>query len=30
VLRIQPDGVKLEFVKQAIASVTTEEPEAKA
>jgi len=30
VLRIQPDGVKLEFVKQAIASVTTDEPEAKA
>lgn len=25
VLRIQPDGVKLEFVKNAIASVTTDE-----
>jgi preprotein translocase subunit YajC len=25
VLRVQPDGVKLEFVKSAIASVTTEE-----
>ena len=25
VLRLQPDGVKLEFVKSAIASVTTEE-----
>jgi preprotein translocase subunit YajC len=30
VLRVQPDGVKLEFVKNAIASVTTEEPESKA
>jgi preprotein translocase subunit YajC len=29
VLRIQPDGVKLEFVKNAIASVTTDEPETK-
>lgn len=29
ILRVQPDNVKLEFVKQAIASVTTEEPEAK-
>ena len=28
VLRVQPDGVKLEFVKSAIASVTTEEEEA--
>jgi preprotein translocase subunit YajC len=27
VLRVQPDGVKLEFVKSAIASVTTEEKE---
>jgi preprotein translocase subunit YajC len=26
VLRVQPDGVKLEFVKSAIAAVTTEEP----
>jgi preprotein translocase subunit YajC len=26
VLRIQPDGVKLEFVKSAIAAVTTDEP----
>jgi preprotein translocase subunit YajC len=25
VLRVQPDGVKLEFVKSAIAAVTTEE-----
>jgi preprotein translocase subunit YajC len=25
VLRVQPDGVKLEFVKSAIASVTTDE-----
>jgi preprotein translocase subunit YajC len=25
ILRVQPDGVKLEFVKSAIASVTTEE-----
>ncbi|MEO6804530.1 MAG: preprotein translocase subunit YajC [Edaphobacter sp.] len=25
VLRIQPDGIKLEFVKSAIAAVTTEE-----
>jgi len=25
VLRIQPDGVKLEFVKSAIAAVTTDE-----
>src|SRR5215469_372912 len=30
VLRVQPDGVKLEFVKNAIASVTTDEPEQKA
>ena len=29
VLRVQPDGVKLEFVRSAIASVTTEEDEAK-
>jgi preprotein translocase subunit YajC len=29
ILRVQPDGVKLEFVKQAIASVTTDEPESK-
>lgn len=29
VLRVQPDGLKLEFVKNAIASVTTSEPEAK-
>ncbi len=29
ILRIQPDGVKLEFVKQSIASVTTDEPETK-
>jgi preprotein translocase subunit YajC len=28
VLRIQPDGVKLEFVKSAIAAVTTDEPAA--
>ncbi len=28
ILRIQPDGVKLEFVKNAIASVTTDEPAA--
>ena len=28
VLRVQPDGVKLEFVKNAIASVTTDEPAA--
>ncbi len=27
VLRVQPDGVKLEFVKSSIASVTTEEKE---
>jgi preprotein translocase subunit YajC len=26
ILRVQPDGVKLEFTKQAIASVTTETP----
>ena len=26
ILRIQPDGVKLEFVKSAIAAVTTDEP----
>ena len=26
VLRVQPDGVKLEFVKSAIAAVTTDEP----
>jgi preprotein translocase subunit YajC len=25
VLRVQPDGVKLEFVKNAIATVTTDE-----
>ena len=25
ILRVQPDGIKLEFVKSAIASVTTEE-----
>ena len=25
VLRVQPDGVKLEFVKQAIAAVTTDD-----
>jgi preprotein translocase subunit YajC len=25
VLRVQPDGVKLEFVKSAIAAVTTDE-----
>ena len=29
VLRVQPDGTKLEFVKQAIASVTTDETESK-
>ncbi len=29
IVRVQPDGVKLEFVKQAIASVTTDEPETK-
>ena len=29
ILRVQPDGLKLEFVKSAIASVTTEEEEAK-
>jgi preprotein translocase subunit YajC len=29
IVRVQPDGIKLEFVKQAIASVTTDEPEAK-
>lgn len=29
VLRVQPDGLKLEFVKNAIASVTTDEPETK-
>lgn len=28
ILRIQPDGVKLEFVKSAIAAVTTDEPTA--
>ena len=28
VLRVQPDGLKLEFVKSSIASVTTEEEEA--
>ena len=28
VLRVQPDGVKLEFAKQAIAAVTTETPAA--
>ena len=26
ILRIQPDGMKLEFVKSAIAAVTTDEP----
>lgn len=26
ILRVQPDGVKLEFVKNAIAAVTTDEP----
>jgi preprotein translocase subunit YajC len=26
IVRVQPDGVKLEFVKSAIAAVTTEEP----
>jgi len=26
ILRIQPDGLKLEFVKSAIAAVTTDEP----
>ena len=26
ILRVQPDGVKLEFVKSAIAAVTTDEP----
>jgi preprotein translocase subunit YajC len=26
ILRVQPDGVKLEIVKSAIAAVTTEEP----
>ncbi|MCL2660526.1 MAG: preprotein translocase subunit YajC [Acidobacteriaceae bacterium] len=29
VLRVQPDGVKLEFVKGAIATVTTDEQESK-
>lgn len=29
ILRVQPDGVKLEFAKQAIASVTTDEAESK-
>ena len=29
VLRVQPDGVKLEFVKSAIATVTTDEESAK-
>jgi preprotein translocase subunit YajC len=29
ILRVQPDGVKLEFAKQAIASVTTAEAESK-
>lgn len=28
IVRVQPDGVKLEFVKSAIAAVTTEEPKA--
>lgn len=28
ILRIQPDGLKLEFVKSAIAAVTTDEPAA--
>lgn len=28
ILRVQPDGVKLEFVKSAIATVTTDEPAA--
>ena len=27
VLRVQPDNIKLEFVKSAIAAVTTDEPE---
>ena len=27
VLRVQPDNIKLEFVKNAIAAVTTDEPE---
>ena len=26
VIRVQPDGIKLEFVKSAIAAVTTEDP----
>ena len=26
ILRVQPDGVKLEFAKNAIAAVTTDEP----
>lgn len=30
IVRVQPDGIKLEFVKNAIASVTTDEPESKA
>ena len=29
VVKVQPDGVKLEFVKTAIAAVTTDEPESK-
>jgi preprotein translocase subunit YajC len=29
ILRIQPDGVKLEFVKSAVAAVTTEEDNSK-
>lgn len=28
VLRVQPDGIKLEFAKQAVAAVTTDTPEA--
>ena len=28
ILKVQPDGVKLEIVKSAIAAVTTEEPKA--
>jgi len=28
ILRVQPDGLKLEFVKSAIAAVTTDEPAA--
>lgn len=29
ILRVQPDGLKLEFLRSAIASVTTEDEEAK-